>query len=165
MSSLPWACHYLTGTYKPLAQTEEKKYVSPHWHPFSGSERTREKVVEIESVVYGDVISVPLPLFHCVLVAFPITDHFSRQPCATWDLVRILWASPDLCCEKETTRTEERGKGRMKGKMHETDRKWSKETVSEKKRGKRPSVKCTHPQRDTDREEWVCECVWVCVSV
>lgn len=56
----------------------------------SGNEETRGKVKEIGFVVYGAVISVSRPLFHCVLVAFPITDHFSRQQRATWDLLMIL---------------------------------------------------------------------------
>lgn len=88
MSSLHSACHYLTATYEPLTQTE-KKFLHIGIR-LSGEKKTGGKVEEIEFVIYSDVISVPLPLFHCVLVAFPITDHFSRQQRATWDLVMIL---------------------------------------------------------------------------
>lgn len=88
MSSLHSACHYLTATYEPLTQTEKKSFSTlASVYP---ERKKRGKVEEIESVIYSDVISVPLPLFHCVLVAFPITDHFSRQKRATWDLVMIL---------------------------------------------------------------------------
>lgn len=117
-----------------LLRKQKKKKSFPPQAALSGRERTRGKVKEIEFVVYGDVISVPLPLFHCVLVAFPITDHFSRHQRATWDLLMILWESPDLRCEQEPQRGM---RERKNEKMHETDRKWSRESVSEKKRGKR----------------------------
>lgn len=118
-----------------LHKQKNKKKFLPTGTRLAGEKEWGGKVEETKVVVYNDVISVPLPLFHCVLVAFPITDHFNRQQCATWDLVMILWESPDLCCEKEANRGM---RERKDEKMHEADRKWSKETVSEKKGGKRP---------------------------